>query len=267
MYGETTNNQTRGDMWMKTLFTRHVLYHLEPCRCMCAMWKIVHMCEKKTLCEGVLFTSGCGWVWVGVGGCLCVCLCVRVSVCPCVRVSVCPCVRVSVCPCVRVSVCPCVCVSVCLCVCVCVCLCVCVSVCLCVCVSVCLCVCASVRLCVCVCVCVCKKSDTLDGKTLKKLVPVLANDFRIILVVLEVIRHTIPKAQQTPRDRPSLFPTSLSYPPTHRGAKSTGTQGGSQTDQRVAIKILGAKTFIRAIVEEVLKNQVKRREMTSNKTR
>ena len=36
MGGETTNDQTRDDMWMSALLQRHVLQHLEPCRCMCA---------------------------------------------------------------------------------------------------------------------------------------------------------------------------------------------------------------------------------------
>ena len=50
---ETTNAQTRGDMWMSALLWRHVVRHLKPCRCKDEMCAIV---RENTRCEGFLFT-------------------------------------------------------------------------------------------------------------------------------------------------------------------------------------------------------------------
>ena len=46
MGGETTNDQTRDDMWMSGLFLqRQVLQHLEPCKGICA-----NVCARKYAC-------------------------------------------------------------------------------------------------------------------------------------------------------------------------------------------------------------------------
>ena len=55
MRRETTHGQTHDDMWMSALLCKHVVRHLEPCKCMCARMKCVNV-RENALCEGVLFT-------------------------------------------------------------------------------------------------------------------------------------------------------------------------------------------------------------------